>query len=120
MKSIRALTHLGASLVIAASCMSAVHAADAAGVPTKVVRFADLNIGTQQDAAELLRRINYAAQAVCPDPYSESGIRANQARYCLKQAVQSAVRRVNSPALTTLFLQEQARPAPVMLVRSTP
>jgi UrcA family protein len=84
------------------------------------VRFADLHLSSPQDAAELLRRINSAAQAVCPNPDSESGIRANQARYCLKQAIQSAVQRVDAPALTALFLQEHARPASRLLARNTP
>lgn len=87
MKLIRVATHLSASLVIAASCMSVVYAADDAVAPTKAVRLADLNLGSPQDAPEALRRINLAAQAVCPDPASLSGIRANQARYCLAQAV---------------------------------
>ena len=104
MKLIRTLTHLGAGLVIAVSWSGAAHAAGDAGVSAKVVHVSDLNLRSSQDVAELFRRINFAAQAVCPDPDSESGIRANQARYCLKQAVQNAVRRVNSPALTALFL----------------
>jgi UrcA family protein len=120
MKMIRTLTHLGVGLAIATSWAGMVFAADDAGVPTKVVRIADLNLNSSQDVAELLRRINSAAQAVCPNPDSESGIRANQARYCLKQAVQSAVQRVDSPALTALSLHEHARPASPLLARSTP
>jgi UrcA family protein len=120
MKLIRLATQLSAGLVIAASWMNVVHAADDASESTTIVRLADLNLGSPQDAPEALRRINLAAQAVCPDPASLSGIRANQARYCLAQAVQSAVRRVNSPALTALLLHEHARSAGALLARSTP
>jgi len=119
MQLIRTLTYFGASLIIAASCTSAANADSGPSVPSQVVRVADLNLNSQQDAAELLRRIDSAAHAVCPDPDRETGIRANQARFCLKQAVEAAVRNINSPVLTAL-VREHARTAPTRLARSTP
>jgi UrcA family protein len=114
------LTRFCAGLILAATCATAVHAADDTGLPTQAVRVADLNMNSSQDVAELLRRIDSAAQTVCAEPATESGIRANQARFCLKQAVQSAVQRINSPKLTALFLHEHASPAPELLARRTP
>jgi UrcA family protein len=120
LKSTRTLTRLGASLVIAASWIGAAHAAGGADMPIQVVHVADLKLSSPQDMAELLRRISTAAQEVCPNPRSESGIKANQARYCLKDAVQSAVRRVNSPVLTALFLRGHTDSTSTMLALRTP
>jgi len=119
-KSTRMLTRLGASLVIATSWMNIAHAAGDPEVPTQVLHVADLKRSSPQDMAELLRRISFAAQEVCPDPRSESGIRANQARYCLKQAVHSAVQRINSPELTALYLRKGTDSASGMLALRTP
>jgi UrcA family protein len=117
--SIRALLRFGAVLTFAAGLIGTAHADGGTDVPTQIVRFTDLNMASPQDVATLYRRINSAAQAVCPDPRSESGIRANQAKFCLRWAVEGAVRRINAPQLTALW-QKNPRSAPALLADRTP
>jgi UrcA family protein len=66
MRAIRTLTHLAASLAVTASYASAVHAADDAGVPTQLVRVADLNLSSPHDVAELFSRINAPCGSMRP------------------------------------------------------
>jgi UrcA family protein len=76
--------------------------ADGLSPPTKTVKFDDLNITTAAGAKVLYRRIQTAAVEVCPAQMSYS-LRMEQAqRACVDHAIDNAVRKVNSPALTEL------------------
>ena len=72
------------------------------GTPlTQTVKFGDLNITTPAGAKVLYGRIQAAAHDVCPlGMYSLQMEQAQRA--CIKQAVDNAVKGVNSPALTEL------------------
>ena len=76
--------------------------ADGLSPPTKTVKFDDLNITTAAGAKVLYRRIQTAAVEVCPAQFSYS-LRMEQAqRACVDHAIDNAVKKVNSPALTEL------------------
>jgi UrcA family protein len=70
-------------------------------VPTKTVRFDDLNIAKAAGAKALYRRIQAAAREVCPLSIS-GGHLATVRRACIEQAIDNAVKSVNAVALTEL------------------
>ena len=69
---------------------------------TQTVGYADLNISQMAGAKVLYRRIESAARQVCPidDPRNLSAREAHD-NY-VKQAVENAVKGVNSPMLSSL------------------
>jgi UrcA family protein len=71
-------------------------------VPTKTVRFDDLNIAKAAGAKVLYRRIQAAAREVCPLSISRGVYLAAVQRACIEQAIDNAVRSVNAVALTEL------------------
>jgi UrcA family protein len=85
------------------SSFSAVcNAADAAGVPTTTVKYADLDLSTSQGAAALYNRIRFASEAVCA-PADRDLASTFRRQQCLKQAITGAVAKVNQPALSALY-----------------
>jgi UrcA family protein len=87
----------------AAASMNALGAASAADTPpTRRVSYADLDISKPAGAKVLYRRIDAAAHRVCVfDARMDPGI-AQRQRACIKQAIDNAVKSVNSAALTEL------------------
>ena len=88
---------LGTAALCAAS--ASVQAED---VPSKTVKFADLNITSQAGAKVLYGRIRAAARDVCRvstvgDPIMRPAVSA-----CIEKAIDKAVKDVNSPVLTSL------------------
>ena len=71
-------------------------------VPTKTVRFDDLNVAKAAGAKVLYRRIQAAAQEVCPRSISRDLHLVEVQRACIEQAIDNAVRSVNAVALTEL------------------
>src|SRR5882724_6620789 len=80
-------------------------------VPTKVVRFDDLNIAKAAGAKVLYRRIQAAAQEVCPSFMTKDSHLLAVQRACVEQAIDNAVRSVNAAALTELRFGSQLRVA---------
>ena len=79
---------------------TAIAAADA--LPVRRVSYADLDISKPAGAKILYRRIEAAARAVCePDAGKDLGA-AKRGRACIKQAIDQAVSRVDSVALSEL------------------
>jgi UrcA family protein len=112
------LTRRGAlrAVCVAAALAGAgiAHANDAVqvgddGDPQIVVRYDDLNVGTEAGARALLRRIETAARHVCP---SDKGIRdlrfMAEARTCRDDAVAHALARI--PAGKLAVLEPAAKP----------
>jgi UrcA family protein len=72
-------------------------------VPKVTVKYADLDIATSVGAATLYRRIQFAADNVCWQMYSnEAAYRRNKER-CLQQVIARAVSQVNQPMLTAAY-----------------
>ena len=77
---------------------TAIAAADA--LPSRRVSYADLDISKPAGAKTLYRRIEAAARQVCePDAGKDLGA-AERGRACIKQAIDMAVSRVDSAALS--------------------
>src|SRR3984885_12752754 len=74
------------------------------GVSQTTVTFADLNLGSPQAIAVLYSRLKNASRAVCEeDPIDIRQIREVwEASRCKKMALDRAVLKINSPALSQL------------------
>ena len=86
----------------AALCSALSTSVEAEDVPSKTVRFSDLDITQSDGAKSLYSRIRAAAQDVCglstnTDPILRMGIKG-----CIEKAVDKAVKDVNAPMLTRL------------------
>jgi UrcA family protein len=67
------------------------------------VRIADLNLSLPADAAALYQRIRRAARNVCGDGLAGGSPLASSLDWdCVRDAVASAVTRVNQPLLTAV------------------
>ena len=96
-------TALYCTLGTAALCglSASVEAADQ-DVPTKTVKFADLNIANLAGAKVLYSRIRAAAEDVCGQSTGTDPILRLAITGCIHQAVDKAVMDVNAPMLTKL------------------
>lgn len=70
--------------------------------PSKTVKFADLNIQTPDGAKTLYTRIQAAARDVCERSASSDPILNLSVHACVKNAIDTAVKKVNAPYLTAL------------------
>ena len=87
---------------IAALSLAAVtvHADDAThGLPTRTVRYADLDVGTQAGAAALRHRIHQAAEAVCGDASSRQLADVMAVKACVARAVTTSEQSLNNARL---------------------
>jgi UrcA family protein len=96
-------TALYCTLGTAALCglSASVEAADQ-DVPTKTVKFADLNIANLAGAKVLYSRIRAAARDVCGASAGSDPILRGAVRACIDKAIDKAVNDVNAPVLTSL------------------
>lgn len=76
--------------------------ADVENPTSKTVKFDDLNITTPAGAKALYRRIQAAAVEVCPLEMAYNLQMERSHRACVDHAIDNAVKKVNSPALTDL------------------
>jgi UrcA family protein len=87
-------------------------AADGSDVPQAIVKFADLNLSTQQGAAALYGRIAAASDKVC-SAYAVDNrnlgakMRANA---CVRKAIAEAVTKVGQPELFAIYSAKNAPP----------
>ncbi len=95
-------------------------AGDAANdLPKQVVKFADLNLDTSVGASTLYRRIESAADRVCGGPIDVRELAfAVRLKACKEQAIEGAVKSVNSTVLTSIHLAKTGRAEkPITLAR---
>jgi UrcA family protein len=71
-------------------------------VPSKTVKFADLNIATPDGAKALYNRIRVAAREVCGKSAGGDPILSQATSGCINEAIDNAVKKVNAPYLTAL------------------
>jgi len=92
---------LGAGLA-GVLCAGAAGAATAdSDLPTVVVHYSDLTLGTDSGVNQLYRRIVFAAKQVCPD---ESDLRLqSRVQACRDQAVARAIEQIHNPRLAALY-----------------
>ena len=108
MKTLTALMLLSTSVL----AINAVPAADSGGqVVTKstVVRFADLNLATQEGAQALYQRITRAAGRMCEE--ASDRFPNSQYRDCVKRAVDNAVAKVDQQTLYAVHQSKKTQPA---------
>jgi UrcA family protein len=91
------------SIITAAAAGVASAAGNPPEVPSVVVRFTDLDLGTDQGVRSLYSRIARAAHVVCPDAPIRDLNAAAQSRACQQQAIARAVREVNTPLLAAVY-----------------
>jgi UrcA family protein len=103
--TLRAKLYIAIGVAVGTAAISAltiVAGADDLTAPTITVKFDDLNIATRAGAKALYRRIQAAAVEVCPEwDNSDLHMVAIQ-RACVDHAIDNAVRKVDSTALTEL------------------
>ena len=90
------------TLGTAALCAALASVQAAEDVPSKTVKFADLNIASQAGAKALYGRIRAAALDVCRDSSGGDPILRLAVSACIEKAIDKAVKDVNSPVLTSL------------------
>lgn len=91
-----------AALTLSAAAMGA-YAAEAGNVPTRTVRYSDLDLGSQAGANVLYNRIRQAAEQVCGNPDLRQLAETAAAKACINRAISTSVRSVNNVRLTNVY-----------------
>ena len=89
-------------LVAAWACTLAATAGAEESLPSKTVRFSDLDISHPAGAKALYARIRAAARDVCALSMAGDPVLRVGASACVDTAIDNAVRKVNAPELTAL------------------
>jgi len=104
---------VAAACTMLAAVLTSASAAAAAGdgalrdeVPTRRVKFADLDLTRSAGAEVLYTRIRSAAREVCPSAEIWIAGLRRSVRQCQAQAIAHAVADVNSPNLTTYYMEK--------------
>ena len=102
--SIRTKIYTAISCLMSTSalCSTLSTTAEAEDVPSKIVKFNDLDITTPDGAKVLYSRIRAAARDVCDVSTGNDPIFRIATKVCFDRAVDNAVRHVNAPMLTYL------------------
>src|SRR5262245_28863021 len=80
---------------------------------TRLVSYADLDLGRTEGAATLYLRIRTAARSVCAPPSPFSAATVGRALRCADDATARAVADVNAPMLTSYYMARTRRPLTV-------
>jgi UrcA family protein len=100
---IRTKIHAALFCGFAAAALCALSSSvQAEDVPSKTVKFQDLDITKPAGAKTLYGRIRAAARDVCDASTSGDPILKPAMHACMETAIDNAVRKVNAPALTAL------------------
>lgn len=110
-KSIHLTLYTALCCALGATALGGLATAAAADddLPSKIVRFDDLDIAKPAGAKVLYHRIQAAALEVCRGPASREFQLMGRDRACIEQAIDNAVRSVNSPPLTELRFGSEFR-----------
>jgi UrcA family protein len=90
-----------AAICVASAAMGA-HANEL-DVPTRTVRYADLNLNTPAGVSALYKRIRYTAEEVCGDAKWRGLAEVAAAKACVDHAVSVSVHSVNNVNLTNEY-----------------
>jgi UrcA family protein len=123
MTTLRSLNIVGltlSALVYTAGVAQAAPAQPFDSPPSRLVRFADLDLNTREGALVLYRRIAAAARAVCGESERPgSPFPPTYWRNCVETATRSAVISVDRPQLTALYSERAGNAAPLRLSAHT-
>jgi UrcA family protein len=89
-------------MVAAWACTLATTAGAQESLPSKTVRYSDLDISNPEGAKALYHRIRAAARDVCDLSTAGDPVLRAATRACVDTAIDNAVRKVDAPALTSL------------------
>jgi UrcA family protein len=78
-------------------------------VPSRRVTYADLDLTRNAGVAVLYARIKSAAREVCLPVYSWVAEDTKATQQCREQALARAITDVNTPALTSYYLEKRSR-----------
>ncbi|HTV95824.1 MAG TPA: UrcA family protein [Steroidobacteraceae bacterium] len=98
----RIYTAVSCVMSTAALCAAVSTSVKAQEVPSKVVRFSDLDITRSDGAKALYNRIRAAARDVCEQSTGTDPIMREAGKACIEKAIDKAVKDVNAPMLTYL------------------
>jgi UrcA family protein len=115
MKSLIRGTLLGVSLCALGALATANAASDE--LPTRVVRYGDLDLTRMDGVITLYGRIREAARDVCSPPALSDRMAHAFTRNCEEHAIAGAVADVNTPLLTSYHLGRTGRPSPALARR---
>ena len=76
------------------------YAAPPENAPSKVVKFADLDLSRSEGASVLYQRLRGAAESVCAPLDDRDLARQKSFKACVQSAISAAVATVDRPALT--------------------
>lgn len=79
------------------------YAGETNDVPTRTVRYADLDLNTQKGATVLYNRIRQAAEQVCGYEGLQPLAIAAPVKACVNRAVASSVEAINNARLTSVY-----------------
>ena len=96
------LTVIYCLLVATWACTLVATAGAQESLPSKTVRYSDLDISNPEGAKALFHRIRAAARDVCELSASTDPILSMSNKVCIDTAIDRAVRKVNAPMLTNL------------------
>ncbi|HUN26375.1 MAG TPA: UrcA family protein [Steroidobacteraceae bacterium] len=113
--SSRALSTFVNSALLAAACTLASGLAQAGpvdgGMPSVKVSSAGLDLGSASGARAMFKRLTAAAEGVCGVTAEFDAVHASSYRLCYKQTLGGAVRALNQPAVTQVYVAQYPRDA---------
>ena len=89
-------------LIAAWACTLATTAGAQESLPSKTVKYGDLDISKAEGAKVLYQRIRAAARSVCDLSIGGDAVLRVAEKACVDTAIDNAVRKVDAPALTSL------------------
>ena len=98
----KVLTIIYCLMVAAWACTLAVTAGAQESLPSKTVKYGDLDISKAEGAKVLYQRIRAAARYVCDLSIGGDAVLRVAEKACVDTAIDNAVRKVDAPALTSL------------------
>lgn len=99
-----------AALTLAGLCTTTFAQGDSDKVASRVVRYADLNLGSSSGVATLYVRIRRAAEQVCREQQGVNQLLLPpEITVCTRDSVDRAITQVNLPALSEMHYAKTGR-----------
>jgi UrcA family protein len=103
---------------VAGLLLTGIAAAAPAPLPTRVVRYNDLDLTSARDVATLYVRLQTAAGLACGDEYRPGGSFIDTAwKVCVATVVDAGVRQVDRPALTAYHAVRTGAPSLIRVAK---
>lgn len=118
MKAINTSSRFAVAAICGSLALGLATAASANDTRSITVKFADLDVSTQQGANELYGRIAKAAKSVCT-LVGSSSIFGSRDERCVHKAIADAVTKVNQKELYTVYNRHNTPPLTPTLLSQT-